>query len=74
MSLCGDASFAKAKLKGVINVEEWKVELGKKALELGILNDPQWLDRLDDSMPLWAILQIAFQLIERLDPPSISYD
>jgi hypothetical protein len=55
-------------------VEEWKVELGKKALELGILNDPQWLDRLDDSMPLWAILQIAFQLIERLDPPSISYD
>lgn len=55
-------------------MEEWKVELGKKAFELGILKDPQWMDRLDDPMPMWAILQIAFQLIERLDPPSISYD
>jgi hypothetical protein len=58
----------------VIDVEEWKVELGKKALEFGILKDPQWLDRLDDPMPMWAILQVAFQLIERLDPPTISYD
>lgn len=50
------------------------MELGKKALEAGILNDPQWLDRLDEPMPLWVVLELAFKLMEKLDPPSISYD
>lgn len=55
-------------------MEEWKVELGKKALEAGMIKDPQWLDRLDEPMPLWVLLEIAFKLIDKLDPPTISYD
>jgi hypothetical protein len=55
-------------------VDAWKLELGRKALELGILKDPQWMDHLDDPMPLWAVLEMALLLIERLDPPTISYD
>ncbi|MNI34162.1 hypothetical protein D3C73_881450 [compost metagenome] len=55
-------------------MEKWKLELGKKALEAGIIKDPQWLDRLDDPMPVWAVLEVALLLIERLDPPTISYD
>jgi hypothetical protein len=58
----------------VIGLEAWKVELGKKALEAGMLKDPQWLDRLDEPMPLWVLLELAFALIERLDPPTVSYD
>ncbi|GGA01540.1 hypothetical protein GCM10008018_54780 [Paenibacillus marchantiophytorum] len=55
-------------------METWKMELGQKAMAAGILKDPQWLDRLDEPMPLWVLLEIAFQLIEKLDPPTVSYD
>jgi hypothetical protein len=55
-------------------MEAWKQELGKKILEMGIIKDPLWLDRLDDPMPMWAVLELVIQLIEKLDPPSISYD
>jgi hypothetical protein len=55
-------------------METWKQDLGEKALQLGIIKDPQWLDRMDDPMPLWAVVEIAVQLLNKLDPPSISYD
>lgn len=55
-------------------MDAWKMELGQKALQAGILNDPQWLDRLDEPMPLWVVLELAFKLMDKLDPPSISYD
>ncbi|MFD0694744.1 hypothetical protein ACFQZT_11625 [Paenibacillus sp. GCM10027628] len=55
-------------------MEAWKLELGKKALESGLMKDPQWLDRLDEPMPLWVLLEVAFQLMEKLDPPTVSYD
>jgi len=54
--------------------EQWKLKIGQRALELGIIKDPNWLDRLDDSMPVWAVLELALQLIEKLDPPYKSYD
>lgn len=60
--------------KGVIRMEAWKQELGRKALEAGLLKDPRWLDRLDDPMPLWVILEVALQLQDKLDPPTFSYD
>ncbi|MCD1260308.1 hypothetical protein B5M42_015965 [Paenibacillus athensensis] len=55
-------------------MEAWKQELGRKALEAGLLKDPRWLDRLDDPMPLWVILEVALQLQDKLDPPTFSYD
>jgi hypothetical protein len=66
--------FSKENSKEWFKVEAWKIELGKKALEAGIMKDPQWLDRLDEPMPLWVLLELAFMLIEKLDPPTVSYD
>ncbi len=55
-------------------MEAWKLELVQKAIDRGILKDPQWLQRLDEPMPVWAAIELALQLIEKLDPPSVSYD
>jgi hypothetical protein len=55
-------------------MEAWKRELGRRALELGIIEDPHWLERLDDPMSVWAVLELAVRLMEKLDPPSVSYD
>jgi hypothetical protein len=55
-------------------MEAWKQKLGEKAMLLGIIKDPQWLDRMDDPLPLWVVLEIAVQLVDKLDPPSVSYD
>ncbi|MGG1515035.1 hypothetical protein ABE504_06455 [Paenibacillus oryzisoli] len=55
-------------------MESWKLELGQRALDAGMLKDPQWLDRLDEPMPLWVLLELALNLMEKLDPPTVSYD
>jgi hypothetical protein len=54
--------------------EQWKIELYKKAQMMGIINDPQWLNRLNEPMPVWAVLEIVLKLIDIVDPPSKSYD
>jgi hypothetical protein len=54
--------------------EQWKIELYKKAQIMGIINDPQWLNRLNEPMPVWAVLEIVLKLIDIVDPPSKSYD
>lgn len=55
-------------------MEDWKQKLGETALEKGIIKDPQWLDRLDDSMPVWAVLELMLELVERMEPSYMSYD
>jgi hypothetical protein len=64
------------KLLGGIQMddEQWKKELYKKAQTMGIINDPQWLTRLNEPMPVWAVLEIVLKLIDIVDPPSKSYD
>jgi hypothetical protein len=54
--------------------EQWKIELYKKAQMMGIIIDPQWLNRLNEPMPVWAVLEIVLKLIDIVDPPSKSYD
>ena len=54
--------------------EQWKLELFKKALTMGIINDPQWLNRLNEPMPGWAVIEIILKMIDIVDPPSKSYD
>ncbi|WP_164821584.1 hypothetical protein [Paenibacillus koleovorans] len=51
-----------------------KLEIVKKALTEGIINDPQWLNKLDEPMPVWAVMELFLKLIEKLDPPYESYD
>ncbi|UQZ81861.1 hypothetical protein SK3146_01017 [Paenibacillus konkukensis] len=55
-------------------MEAWKKHIGEKALEKGIINDPQWLEKLDDTMPVWAVLDLFLQLVDRLEPDYNSYD
>ncbi|MEX2460336.1 MAG: hypothetical protein WD469_03405 [Paenibacillaceae bacterium] len=54
--------------------EQWKNELFKKAQTMGIINDPQWANRLNEPMPVWAVLEVMLKLIDIVDPPSKSYD
>ncbi|WP_442603925.1 hypothetical protein [Paenibacillus sp. KN14-4R] len=55
-------------------MEEWKELIGKRALELGILKDPQWLLQLDEKVPLWVILEIALHVIDTIGSSYSSYD
>jgi hypothetical protein len=62
--------------RGVLTLEDeqWKKDIFKKAQTMGILNDPQWLNRLNEPMPVWAVLEVVLKLIDIVDPPSKSYD
>ncbi|WP_166542143.1 hypothetical protein [Paenibacillus lutrae] len=51
-----------------------KSALGQRALDLGLLKDSGWLNRLDEEVPLWVVLEIAFRLMDTMDPPTTSYD
>jgi hypothetical protein len=51
-----------------------KQELFAKALQDGIINDPRWQELLDEPMPVWAVLELALNLVQKLDPPRNSYD
>lgn len=54
--------------------EQEKREIVKRALAEGLIHDPKWLERLDEPMPAWAVFELTLNLLERLDPPSFTYD
>lgn len=54
--------------------DQLKQEIVKRALAEGLIHDPKWLDKFDEPMPVWAVLELALHLLERLDPPGKSYD
>ncbi|GGD64668.1 hypothetical protein [Paenibacillus nasutitermitis] len=57
------------------DLDERKLLFIQKLIDARIvLKDPQWLDRLDEPAPLWVILDIMMQLIERSDPPYQPFD
>jgi hypothetical protein len=63
----------RAKGSGTMD-EVKKATIVRRALELGIIKDPSLIDHMNEPMPTWVVLDVALQLIELLDPPSISYD
>ena len=54
--------------------EQWKVDIVKRALAEGLIHDPRWIDKKNEPMPVWAVLELAIHLLERLDPPGSTYD
>lgn len=46
-------------------VPEWKRELGKRALKEGLITSPEWLSKLDEPMPVWAVLAVALRLLDK---------
>ncbi|ASJ54734.1 muramidase [Brevibacillus formosus] len=43
----------------------WKLELGNRALQEGLLTPPEWLNKLDEPMPVWAVLAVALRLLDK---------
>jgi hypothetical protein len=58
----------------IMQDEQYKEAIYKKAQTMGIIKDPTWLDRLDEPMPVWAVLEVILLLIDVVDPPAKSYD
>lgn len=55
-------------------MEERKSEVIRRIRAYGIIKDPQWLDRPDELVPLWVMLEAMLELIERFNPPDQPYD
>jgi hypothetical protein len=55
-------------------LDERKSEVLRKIKAYGIIKDPQWLDRPDELVPLWVMLEVMLELIERFNPPGQPYD
>ncbi|MBB3110426.1 hypothetical protein FHS18_002493 [Paenibacillus phyllosphaerae] len=58
----------------VTTMDDRKIELVRKLKDTGIANDPQWLDRLDEPAPLWVVLDLLLQLMERQDESHLPFD
>ncbi|MGG1659296.1 glycoside hydrolase family 73 protein [Brevibacillus sp. NRS-1366] len=43
----------------------WKLDLGKRALKEGLITSPEWLSKLDEPMPVWAVLAVALRLLDK---------
>lgn len=55
-------------------MEAWKQTVGEAALQSGLIDDAEWLNKLDEPMPVWAVLKLLLELKERLEPTYQSYD
>lgn len=56
------------------SAEERKKMIGQMAKEAGILEDPHWLERLDEPVPLWVVLEMLLKWIDRADRDAGPYD
>jgi|GEM_PF-350506 len=48
--------------------------IGQMAINAGIIEDPQWLDRLEEPVPLWVVLDMLLRWIDRNDSSDGPYD
>lgn len=55
-------------------MDDRKAEIIRKIKGYGIIKDPQWLDRPDELVPLWVMLEAILEVIERFDPPNRPFD
>ncbi|XID94385.1 hypothetical protein ACF3MZ_07645 [Paenibacillaceae bacterium WGS1546] len=57
------------------SAEQQKIKMiGKMAQEAGLIEDPQWLDRLTEPAPLWVVLDVLLRWIDRPEPINGPYD
>jgi hypothetical protein len=48
--------------------------IGRMAQNAGLIEDPQWLDRLNEPVPLWVVLDMLLKWIDRCEPGNGPYD
>ncbi|MBB6669068.1 hypothetical protein [Cohnella nanjingensis] len=54
--------------------DERKRMIGQMAREAGIIEDPQLLERLDEPVPLWVLLDMMLKWIDRSESRDGPYD
>ncbi|MFC4598022.1 hypothetical protein [Cohnella hongkongensis] len=42
--------------------------IGQMAQDAGLIEDPQWLERLNEPVPLWVVLDLLLRWIDRMEP------
>ncbi|MED1947310.1 MULTISPECIES: glycoside hydrolase family 73 protein [Brevibacillus] len=47
------------------SIPPWKLELGNRALQEGLLTSPEWLNKLEEPMPVWAVLAVTLRLLDK---------
>lgn len=55
-------------------MEAWKLELFQRALDRGIAKDPQWIEHLNEPVPLWVLLDMILNLSDTSDHPNKPFD
>ncbi len=48
--------------------------IGQMAKDAGLLEDPYWLERLEEPVPLWVVLEMLLKWIDRTDSGDGPYD
>jgi hypothetical protein len=48
--------------------------IGQMAQEAGLIEDPQWLEKLNEPVPLWVVLDLLLKWIDRTETRNGPYD
>ncbi|WP_219639865.1 hypothetical protein [Cohnella sp. CFH 77786] len=48
--------------------------IGQMARDAGLIEDPQWMNRLEEPVPLWVVLDMLLRWIDRTDPQDGPFD
>ncbi|WP_158602170.1 hypothetical protein [Cohnella endophytica] len=48
--------------------------IGQMAQDAGLIEDPQWLERLNEPVPLWVVLDLLLRWIDRTESNGGPYD
>lgn len=55
--------------------EQQRVKMiGQMAQDAGLIEDPQWLERLNEPVPLWVVLDLLLRWIDRTEHHDGPYD
>jgi hypothetical protein len=57
------------------SAEQQRVKvIGQMAQEAGLIEDPEWLQRLNEPVPLWVVLDLLLRWTDRSERLSGPYD
>ncbi|MFC5699968.1 hypothetical protein ACFPVX_01630 [Cohnella faecalis] len=48
--------------------------IGQMARNAGLIEDPQWLERLEEPVPLWVVLDMLLRWIDQSDSQNEPFD
>ncbi|WP_373233292.1 hypothetical protein [Cohnella sp.] len=57
------------------SAEQQRIKMiGQMAQDAGLIEDPQWLERLNEPVPLWVVLDLLLKWIDRTEQINGPYD